>query len=108
MVSNHGGRQLDCTVAPLDALPEAVRAVAGRLAVLMDGGVRRGSHIAKACALGASGVLVGRATLYGVAAAGEAGARHAIGLLAEELTRTMALLGCRTVAALDARCMQRA
>lgn len=108
VVSNHGGRQLDCTVAPLDALPEAVRAVAGRLAVLMDGGVRRGSHIAKACALGASGVLVGRATLYGVAAAGEAGARHAIGLLAEELTRTMALLGCRTVAALDARCMQRA
>jgi len=108
VVSNHGGRQLDGTVAPLDALPEAVRAVAGRIAVLMDGGVRRGSHIAKACALGAHGVLVGRATLYGVAAAGEAGARHALAILADELGRTMALLGCRSVNALDARCMQRA
>lgn len=108
VVSNHGGRQLDGTVAPLDALPEAVRAAAGRLAVLMDGGVRRGAHIAKACALGASGVLVGRATLYGVAAAGEAGARHALAILTDELRRTMALLGCASLGALDARCMQRA
>jgi len=107
IVSNHGGRQLDCTVAPLDALPEVVRAAGGKLAVLIDGGVRRGSHAVKARALGAAAAMVGRATLYGVAAAGEEGARHALEILTTEITRSMALLGRTAVRDLDAGIMQR-
>jgi len=107
VVSNHGGRQLDCTVAPLDALPEVVRAAGGKLAVLIDGGVRRGSHVMKARALGATAAMVGRATLYGVAAAGEQGARHALEILATEITRSMALLGRTVVRDLDPGIIQR-
>jgi (S)-mandelate dehydrogenase len=107
IVSNHGGRQLDCTVAPLDALPEVVRAASGKLAVLIDGGVRRGSHVMKARALGATAAMIGRATLYGVAAAGEAGARHALEILTTEIKRSMALLGRTVVRELDAGIMQR-
>ncbi len=107
VVSNHGGRQLDCTVAPIDALPEVVRAAGGKLAVLIDGGVRRGSHAMKARALGATAAMVGRATLYGVAAAGEAGARHALEILTTEITRSMALLGRTVVRELDPGIMQR-
>lgn len=107
IVSNHGGRQLDCTVAPLDALPEVVSAVGGKLAVLIDGGVRRGSHAMKARALGATAAMVGRATLYGVAAAGEEGARHALEILTTEIKRSMALLGRTVVSELDAGIMQR-
>jgi len=95
VVSNHGGRQLDGAVATLDALSEIARAVGRRTTVLLDSGVRRGGDIVKARALGARAVLVGRATLYGVSAAGEAGARRALEILADELTRTMQLCGVK-------------
>ena len=98
VVSNHGGRQLDGAVATLDALPRVVQAVQGRIPVLLDGGVRRGSDIFKALALGASGVMVGRATLYGAVAAGEPGASRALAILQDELVRTMQLCGARSVA----------
>ena len=98
VVSNHGGRQLDGAVATLDALPPVVQAVQGRIPVLLDGGVRRGSDIFKALALGASGVMVGRATLYGAVAAGEPGASRALAILQDELVRTMQLCGARSVA----------
>lgn len=98
VVSNHGGRQLDGAVATLDALPSVVAAVNGRIPVLLDGGVRRGSDIVKALALGAQGVMLGRATLYGAAAAGEAGASRAIAILKDELIRTMQLSGVRSIA----------
>lgn len=94
VVSNHGGRQLDSVAASLDALPEVVDAVAGRVPVLMDGGVRRGTDVLKAVALGARAVLVGRPILYGLAANGEEGARHVLQLLQEETRRGLALLGC--------------
>lgn len=98
VVSNHGGRQLDGTVATLDALPGVVHAVAGRASVMVDGGVRRGVDVLKALALGAEGVLVGRATLYGATAAGEAGARRALEILHNEFQRSMQLCGVRSVA----------
>ena len=97
IVSNHGGRQLDGAVASLDALPHVVRAVGGKAGVLMDGGVRRGVDVVKALACGAQAVLVGRATLYGVCAAGEAGATHALDILNDELVRAMQLCGARNV-----------
>lgn len=103
VVSNHGGRNLDSARAPLDILPSVVRAVGDRTTVLMDGGVRRGSDIAKAIARGAHAVQIGRATLYGVAVAGEAGAAKALGFLRSELGLTMAYLGCTSVADLDVR-----
>ena len=94
IVSNHGGRQLDGVAASLDALPEVVEAVAGRVPVLMDGGVRRGTDALKALALGAAAVLVGRPVLYGLAVGGEAGARQVLELLRDEVLRGLALLGC--------------
>jgi (S)-mandelate dehydrogenase len=102
IVSNHGGRTLDSAVAPIDVLPEIAAQIRGRATILFDGGIRRGSDIAKALALGATAVLVGRAPLYGVAAAGEAGAVRALHVLQDELRRTMALLGVNTVAQLTA------
>jgi L-lactate dehydrogenase (cytochrome) len=101
VVSNHGGRQLDCVSASLRALPEVVAAVNGRIEVLMDGGVRRGTDIVKALCLGARAVLCGRAYAYGLAAAGEAGVTRAIEILREDVKRTLVLLGCPSVAALD-------
>jgi isopentenyl diphosphate isomerase/L-lactate dehydrogenase-like FMN-dependent dehydrogenase len=101
-VSNHGGRQLDGAPSPIEVLPEIVAAVGGRIAILVDSGFRRGSDIVKALALGADFVFVGRAGLYGAAAGGEAGVAHAIGLLRAEVERVMALIGCPTVAELDA------
>lgn len=98
VVSNHGGRQLDGAVATLDALPEVVKAVNGRLPVLLDGGIRRGSDIFKAIALGASGTLVGRATLYGAISGGEEGAQRALAILRDEFIRTMQLSGTKTIA----------
>ena len=98
IVSNHGGRNLDSAVAPIDALPEIAAAVAGRCPILLDSGIRRGSDIVKAVALGADAVLVGRPVLYGIATAGEAGALHAIELLRNELDKTMAFMGCNAMA----------
>jgi L-lactate dehydrogenase (cytochrome) len=101
IVSNHGGRQLDHVPATIDVLPDVVDAVEGRIEVLLDSGVRRGSDIVAALALGARAVLVGRAHLYGLAAAGEAGVRHAIDILAGELRMAMALCGASRIADLD-------
>jgi isopentenyl diphosphate isomerase/L-lactate dehydrogenase-like FMN-dependent dehydrogenase len=94
VVSNHGGRQLDRCVATAEALPEVVDAVAGRAAVLVDGGIRRGVDVAVALALGAEAVLVGRPALWGLAVGGEAGARRVLAMLREELELTLALCGC--------------
>jgi (S)-mandelate dehydrogenase len=97
VVSNHGGRQLDGAVSPIDVLPEIAKAVGGRLCVMIDGGFRRGTDIVKAVALGADLVLIGRATLYGLAAGGEEGAKHALDILAEEIERTIGLLGATSL-----------
>ena len=101
-VSNHGGRQLDGVSASIRALPEVVAAVNGQVEVLMDGGVRRGSDIVKAICLGARAVLIGRAYAYGLAAAGQAGVARALEILREDVERTLRLLGCASVAQLDA------
>src|SRR5690606_32195447 len=101
VVSNHGGRALDSSVASLSALPAIVAAVGGKMTIFLDSGVRRGSDIVKAVALGADAVLVGRAPLYGLAAAGEAGVVRALDLLRSETARTMAMLGVRTIAEID-------
>ena len=97
IVSNHGGRNMDSAVASIDALPEIAEAVGGKATVLLDSGVRRGSDIAKALALGAKAVLTGRATLYGTSVGGEAGAAKAISVLRKELDNTMVYCGCNTV-----------
>jgi isopentenyl diphosphate isomerase/L-lactate dehydrogenase-like FMN-dependent dehydrogenase len=96
VVSNHGGRQLDGVSATIEALPEVVDAVAGRVEVLVDGGIRRGTDVAKALALGARAVLVGRPLLWGLVAGGQAGARHVLELLQAELLLAQQLLGCPT------------
>jgi len=101
VVSNHGGRQLDGVRATLRTLPEVVAAVDGRIEVLIDGGIRRGSDIVKALCLGARAVLVGRAYAYGLGAAGGAGVARAIEILRSDFVRTMKLLGCPGVTALD-------
>ena len=101
VVSNHGGRQLDCVSPTLRALPEVVKAVNGQVDVLLDGGVRRGSDIVKAICLGARAVLLGRAYAYGLAAAGEAGVARAIEILTDDLRRTLTLLGCPSIHDLD-------
>jgi L-lactate dehydrogenase (cytochrome) len=101
VVSNHGGRQLDGVAPTLRVLPEALAAVGGRVDVLLDGGIRRGGDVAKALAMGARAVLVGRAYAYGLAAAGEAGVAKAIEILRSDLERTLRLLGCPSVASLD-------
>jgi L-lactate dehydrogenase (cytochrome) len=101
IVSNHGGRQLDGVPASLRALPEVVAAVKGRIEVLMDGGIRRGTDVVKAICLGARAVLSGRAYAYGLAAAGEAGVARALEILRADTERTLRLLGCPSVAALD-------
>ncbi len=102
IVSNHGGRQLDGAAASLDALPAVARAVGRRMSVLIDGGVRRGSDAVKAIALGAEAVMIGRATLYGVCAGGEAGAERALWILRDELERTMQLCGVPRIGAIGA------
>lgn len=94
VVSNHGGRQLDCAVPTAEALPEIVEAVAGRVSVLVDGGIRRGTDIAVALALGADAVLVGRPALWGLAAGGAAGAERVLSILQAELELTLGLCGC--------------
>jgi isopentenyl diphosphate isomerase/L-lactate dehydrogenase-like FMN-dependent dehydrogenase len=93
-VSNHGGRQLDGVPGTLDALPEVVEAVEGRVEVYLDGGIRRGTDVAKALALGARATLAGRAVLWGLAVGGEEGARHVLELLRDEIRLALSLLGC--------------
>jgi isopentenyl diphosphate isomerase/L-lactate dehydrogenase-like FMN-dependent dehydrogenase len=105
IVSNHGGRNLDSSMAPIDVLPEVVDAVGKRITVIVDSGFRRGSDVVKALALGAKAVLTGRPTLYGTAVAGEAGAARAIGIFREEIDRVLALLGCPSIAALSRDCL---
>jgi len=100
-VSNHGGRQLDCVPASVRALPEVVKAVKDQVEVLMDGGVRRGTDVVKAICMGARAVLCGRAYAYALAAAGEAGVTRAIEILRTDVERTLRLLGCASIAALD-------
>ena len=102
VVSNHGGRQLDGAPATLRALPEVVSAVAGRAEDLVDGGVRRGSHVVAALALGARAVMIGRPYLYGLGAAGERGVARVLDVLAIEMRRTLTLMGCPSVADLGA------
>lgn len=99
VVSNHGGRQLDGAIATIDALPEIVDHVSGRAPVLLDGGIRRGTDVLKALALGASAVLIGRAYLWGLATDGEAGVRHVLDVLRAELALAMALAGCQDATA---------
>ena len=101
VVSNHGGRQLDCVAPTLLALPRVVDAVGGRAEVYLDGGIRRGSDVVKAIALGARAVLVGRAYAYGLGAGGGAGVGKAIEILRSGIVRTLRLLGCLDVSALD-------
>jgi 4-hydroxymandelate oxidase len=98
VVSNHGGRQLDTARPTIRALPEVVEAVAGRAEVLVDGGIRRGTDVLKALALGARAVQVGRPVLWALAVDGEAGVRHVLELLRAEFDLAMALCGCRNVA----------
>lgn len=97
VVSNHGGRQMDCAPATIDALPEVADAIGGRLPILLDGGIRRGTDVLKALALGACAVQVGRPILWGLAAGGQQGVELALGLLRQELDLAMALAGCPDV-----------
>jgi L-lactate dehydrogenase (cytochrome) len=96
-VSNHGGRQLDHMAAPLDMLPDIVDRAEGRLEIIVDGGIRRGSDVIKAIALGADACSIGRPYLYGLAAAGQAGVAHVLKMFRAEMTRTMMLLGVSTI-----------
>ena len=97
VISNHGGRQLDSTAAPIDVLPEIAERVNGRAEILIDGGIRRGSDIVKAIALGADACLIGRPWVYGLAAKGEKGVETVIDVLASEVKRTLQLLGCKSI-----------
>jgi (S)-mandelate dehydrogenase len=108
IVSNHGGRQLDSAPATIEVLPEIIAAVEGRVPVFIDSGFRRGADVVKALALGARAVLLGRTTLYGLAASGEAGVHAVLTMLRAEIERTMILVGARSVADLNARHIRRA
>ncbi|HSG34753.1 MAG TPA: alpha-hydroxy acid oxidase [Sphingomonadaceae bacterium] len=101
VVSNHGGRGFDGSMAPVDALPDIVAAAGDQIEVLLDSGVRRGSDVVKALALGAKGCLVGRPALYGLACGGEDGVYRALDLLKSEISRSMALLGARNLGEVD-------
>jgi (S)-mandelate dehydrogenase len=100
VLSNHGGRQLDYCVSALEVLPEVVAAVRGRLPIVIDGGFRRGTDVIKALALGAEAVMLGRATLYGLGAGGEAGVARALEMLCTETDRVLGMLGCNSVSEL--------
>jgi L-lactate dehydrogenase (cytochrome) len=101
MISNHGGRQLDGAAAPIDCLPAMRDAVGDRLELIADGGIRRGTHVIKAMALGANACAIGRPYLYGLAAGGQRGVERALHLLKAEIERDLALLGCRSFAEVD-------
>ena len=101
IVSNHGGRQLDSTITSIDALYPITQAVAGRCEIYVDGGIRRGTDILKALALGARAVLIGRPVIWGLAVNGAAGVQHVLELLSNELALAMALAGCPDLEAID-------
>ena len=101
IVSNHGGRQVDGTLATIDALPEIVECVAGRIEILLDGGIRRGTDVLKALALGAKAVLIARPYLWGLAAGGEEGVRQVITMLRDEIDCAMAQLGRPDIKSID-------
>ena len=103
MLSNHGGRQLESTPAPVDCIAAVADALHDRLEIICDGGVRRGTHVVKALALGANACSIGRGYLYPLAAGGQAGVERGLGLLRDEFERTMALLGCDAVEKIDSR-----
>lgn len=107
MISNHGGRQLDGSRAPFDQLPEIVDAVGGRIEVICDGGVRRGTHVLKALAAGATCASGGRLYLYALAAAGQAGVEQALGIFRDEIERDMKLMGVRSVGELNREMLRR-
>ncbi|MGB5344565.1 MAG: alpha-hydroxy acid oxidase [Woeseia sp.] len=107
MLSNHGGRQLDSTPAPVDCIAEIADALRDQLEIICDGGVRRGSHVVKALAMGAHACSIGRGYLYALAAGGQPGVERALGLLRAEVERTMALLGCNALPRLDGHYVQR-
>jgi (S)-mandelate dehydrogenase len=100
VLSNHGGRQLDGCISPMEALPGVAAAIGEHGTILVDSGFRRGTDVVKALALGADAVMIGAATLYGLAAGGEAGARHALDLLVGEIDRVLGQLGCNSLAEL--------
>ena len=98
ILSNHGGRQLDSCISPIEVLPDIVESVGDQITIIVDSGFRRGTDIVKAMALGAHAVMIGRATLYGLAAGGEAGANHALDILTSEIDRVLGQLGCQSFA----------
>ncbi|OMH38151.1 alpha-hydroxy acid oxidase [Motiliproteus sp. MSK22-1] len=107
MISNHGGRQLDCTPAPIDCIAPIREAIGDQLELIVDGGIRRGTDVIKALALGANACSIGRPYLYGLAAGGQAGVEQALILLKTEIERSMALLGCNSVSQLkQSHCIQ--
>ena len=107
MVSNHGGRQLESTPAPVSCIPAMRDAIGDDLELIVDGGIRRGTHIIKALALGANAVSIGRPYLYGLASGGQKGVELALEILKTELERSMALLGCNSIADIDKSFIQR-
>ena len=108
VLSNHGGRQLDSCVAPLEVLPQVAAAVGSRLTLIIDSGFRRGTDVVKALCLGAHAVMLGRATLYGLAAGGERGAHQALEIIVSETDRVLGQLGCTSPAQLGPQYLQRA
>lgn len=107
MVSNHGGRQLDGSTAPFDMLGRIVDAVGGDIEVILDGGVRRGTHVLKAMAMGATACMMGRGYLYALAAGGQPGVERALTRMTQEIERDMLLMGCSSLAQLDRSKLQR-
>lgn len=107
MLSNHGGRQLESAPAPVDCIAPVADALGGQLEIICDGGIRRGNHVVKALALGATACSIGRGYLFGLAAGGQRGVEHALGLLRAEVERTMALAGCNSVGKLSGEYVQK-
>jgi L-lactate dehydrogenase (cytochrome) len=107
MLSNHGGRQLDSTPAPIDCVADVADALRDRLEIICDGGVRRGTHVVKALAMGAHACSIGRGYLYGLAAGGQAGVERSLHLLHSEVERAMTLMGCNAVGKLGRSYVQK-
>ncbi len=103
IISNHGGRQLDQSPAPISVLPEIAAAVGDRVELILDGGIRRGADVVKALSLGARAVMIGRAYLFGLGAGGQAGVERALQLLTEEIRRTLMLIGCKSIKELEGK-----